>query len=637
MTRLNTLSAAAIKAMFSSETEEQLITLISIQDPNPSGLDYPIRLADSFTGRLLGGIGNTRTSSAWSKSGTNNSAHRNWGLYRSWYGSNPNSVWGDGGTSEISGTINLNNTGNNVDVVICEIGHIDPDHPEFAVNSDGTGGSRVQNFNWYSLAAAVGDTANIGATYTNSLSTAPIQDIQHAHHVAGIAAGNTQGWAVRSNIYNISTNIVTFQKVFKYIKQGHLIKGSSSRPTIVNCSWNTFYTVNISSISSINYRGTSYTGPFTVNQLQTYGLHSKDNTTVQIPYRDSAIEQDIQDCIDAGVVIVFSAMNTSAKITTDTNDPDYNNTVTVPGIGTIAYSRGGVGAASNVILVGAIRAATNLIGIDGIANFSNRGPRVDIFAPGAYIMSAFKTADPLVYNGFTYPTPVADPRNSSYYMGKLSGTSMAALQVTGVLALMANNYTNNTFNQAFARQVLFSASKLNQIPNSSGGISDVYDLLGATNRYLTVSTDIIGSGSTTSTWSTQELETKEGYTTDTEVIYGVTRVVSGITQEFIFLPMQINLPPEQETGVGSVNITINYVTPQAIILIRKYLIEPVKVTIELVLGSNPNVTEVLFDNFWITSATYNAQSITLQLDMVSLTREPFPNFNFTPTYFPGLF
>lgn len=142
---------------------------------------------------------------------------------------------------------------------------------------------------------------------------------------------------------------------------------------------------------------------------------------------------------------------------------------------------------------------------------------------------------------------------------------------------------------------------------------------------------------TTASWTAQELETKEGYTTDTDVIYGVTRTVSGVTQEFVFLPMQINLPPEQETGVGSINITINYVTPQAIVLIRKYLTEPVKVTIELVLASSPGTTEVLFDNFWITSATYNTQSITLQLDMVSLSREPFPSFNFTPTYFPGLF
>ena len=144
------------------------------------------------------------------------------------------------------------------------------------------------------------------------------------------------------------------------------------------------------------------------------------------------------------------------------------------------------------------------------------------------------------------------------------------------------------------------------------------------------------TGSTTG-WVTQELETKEGYTTDSEVIYGVTRTVNSQVQEFVFIPMQINLPPEQETGVGTLSITINYVTPQAIALIRKYLTEPVRVTIELVLGSSPEYTEALFDNFWITSATYSAQSISLQLDMISFSREPFPSFTFSPTYFPGLF
>lgn len=138
-------------------------------------------------------------------------------------------------------------------------------------------------------------------------------------------------------------------------------------------------------------------------------------------------------------------------------------------------------------------------------------------------------------------------------------------------------------------------------------------------------------------WTNQELETKEGYTSDAEVIYGVTRTVNSELQEFVYLPMQINLPPEQETGVGTMSISINYVTPQAITLIRKYLTQPTKVTIDLIFGSNPNNTEASFSNFWITSATYNAQSITLQLDMISFSREPFPSFSFTPSYFPGLF
>ena len=40
-----------------------------------------------------------------------------------------------------------------VDAVIVD-GHVNPDHPEFAVNVDGTGGSRVNQFNWFQYKSA---------------------------------------------------------------------------------------------------------------------------------------------------------------------------------------------------------------------------------------------------------------------------------------------------------------------------------------------------------------------------------------------------------------------------------------------------------------------------------------------------
>jgi hypothetical protein len=140
---------------------------------------------------------------------------------------------------------------------------------------------------------------------------------------------------------------------------------------------------------------------------------------------------------------------------------------------------------------------------------------------------------------------------------------------------------------------------------------------------------------TTLGWSTQELETLEGYTDDAEVIYGVTFAGN----EYWFVPMQINLPEEQDTGVGNISITINYVTQEAIALIRKYLTKPTEVNISIVLSSNltgPN-PEAQFSRFYIVGATYSAESIELQLEMINFTREPFPSFTFSPLYFPGLF
>lgn len=123
-------------------------------------------------------------------------------------------------------------------------------------------------------------------------------------------------------------------------------------------------------------------------------------------------------------------------------------------------------------------------------------------------------------------------------------------------------------------------------------------------------------------------------TTDSEVIYGVTRANN---VEYLFVPMQINLPGEQETGVAQCNLVINYVTPEAIELIRTKLSSPVDVTIELVMSGSVDHTEAIFTGFKITSVNYNADQITFDLNMVSLSREPFPCFTFTPANFPGLF
>jgi len=132
---------------------------------------------------------------------------------------------------------------------------------------------------------------------------------------------------------------------------------------------------------------------------------------------------------------------------------------------------------------------------------------------------------------------------------------------------------------------------------------------------------------------TASTNTTEGDTTESEVIYGV---ISN-TNKYIFLPMQITLPTEQDTGVGNCSITFNYVTQQAIYLIREHLTKPAEVRIDIILASDPDYIEASFPKFYITNAQYNSESISLQLEMISFSREPFPNFTFTPLYFPGLF
>lgn len=122
-------------------------------------------------------------------------------------------------------------------------------------------------------------------------------------------------------------------------------------------------------------------------------------------------------------------------------------------------------------------------------------------------------------------------------------------------------------------------------------------------------------------------------TTDTDVTYGVT----SNSKDYLFLPMQIVLPGEQEAGAAQCSLILNFVTREAIDIIRTHLTSPVSVQIDLVLASSPDRVETSFSGFKITNVTYNADQITFDLNMVSLSREPFPCFTFTPANFPGLF
>ena len=147
------------------------------------------------------------------------------------------------------------------------------------------------------------------------------------------------------------------------------------------------------------------------------------------------------------------------------------------------------------------------------------------------------------------------------------------------------------------------------------------------------------NGSTDPNAATTPIRLSDNYTqrlpstTDDEIAYGV---ISN-SNEYLFVPMTLNLPNDQETGPGDCTITLNFVTPEIITVIRDHLRVRTKVLIELVISSNLNYIEASLQDYYITSATYNAETVTLNLGMVSYNTEPFPSFSFTPSYFPGLF
>jgi len=117
----------------------------------------------------------------------------------------------------------------------------------------------------------------------------------------------------------------------------------------------------------------------------------------------------------------------------------------------------------------------------------------------------------------------------------------------------------------------------------------------------------------------------------------VTIEGTGLSKDFIFFPMDITLPSESDDGNSNCTIAINFANKQLIDFIRTNLTSPAKILLQLVLSGNPGYVEASFSNFYITGVSYSAQGVNLELSMINYSTEPFPAYNFSPKYFPGLF
>jgi hypothetical protein len=423
----------------------------------------------------------SETSTLWNKSNTISTGHRNWGLLRCVEGAT-RSNWGSNGTTNVNGTITLTSTGKHVDAVIVD-GHFDPDHAEFAVNADGTGGSRVVQFNWLSLnPQVIGEPAGtyVYAPYVGD--TALTNNNNHGMAVAGVFAGNTRGWASDANIYNISPyasnpNTDVPFNLFDYIRAWHNSKPINPatgrrNPTITNHSYGADADLPVTSISQVRFRGVVNNGPFTLSQLSAFGIVTYDSGggvyAATFPLRSSAFDADIVDAIDDGIIIVSASGNSATKIDNFSSNlsADYNNYIVSDGF-LYYYNRGPLFATPGSIQVGAIAATVS----ETKATYSNCGPRIDLYAPGSLIMTTINSG------GF-----VSDARDPIDRWTKVNGTSFSSPQVAGALACLAEQWPTMTQSQAL-RYITENAT-VDQIADTEGGPGDDLSLQGSENRYL---------------------------------------------------------------------------------------------------------------------------------------------------------
>lgn len=445
---------------------------------------FTVELNHSDLGIVIGCDGFTQTSSNFDKRVTSDSVDLNWGLLRL-NRKTDIANWGVSGTVNQAATIIMDASGKNVDVVVMDDGTPYPTVYEYAQNPDGTGYSRMVEYNWYIHNPIV--TGGAAGQYSY-----PGNRLQeHGGHTTGNCAGNTQGFARDANIYNI-----TFYDSIDYVREFHKNKPINpltgvKNPTVMNNSWG--YRLNgitESAITSVYYRGVTYTRPgtgWTTQQLDTFRIR----TGAALPTQNAATDADMIEAMAEGVIIVASAGN-SYWYEDVPGGPDYDNSMIYSGTSYYIHRGSSPGAANGgtedtkIICSGAIGQHDETIGAsiyastgievgDYKAEFSNYGPRVDVFAPGSGIQSVWNSGASLYDAGAATDPRVAalsgtDTINNNYK--KCPGTSMSCPNTVGVIACYAEKYPRMT--QADAR-ALIAAISTDTVLSTNGGTFDGKD------------------------------------------------------------------------------------------------------------------------------------------------------------------
>ena len=355
-------------------------------------------------------------------------------------------------------------TGRNVDAVIMDSG-IQVGHPEWKAQDGVT--DRLNQVNWPQVSGLSGTYTQGPQHYTDTYG--------HGTHCSGTVAGRRYGWAREANIYAIKifdTDAFGISAAFNMIRAWHLLK-TNKNPTVVNMSWG-YYNV-YTGITGGNYRGTPWTGTSAQSQygmVQTSYNFSSTYNAYTHPVRVASVDADIDSCISAGVVLVAAAGNDTHKMDIS-GGLDYNNYYTSGG-NSVYYHRGSTPNGPNgVITVGAIRAANT----EYKSAFSTCGPGITIFAPGEAIQSAMPLSATLGSGSVTHPD------DSNFYIKKIQGTSMAAPQVTGVLACLLESRRYYTPYDC-ANWLKSTATQGRMSDSGTTTYTDTLSLQGAGNRYL---------------------------------------------------------------------------------------------------------------------------------------------------------
>lgn len=108
-------------------------------------------------------------------------------------------------------------------------------------------------------------------------------------------------------------------------------------------------------------------------------------------------------------------------------------------------------------------------------------------------------------------------------------------------------------------------------------------------------------------------------------------------KEYIYLPIQATLPSSESDKAPAGSFSISNVST----ILSQYLIvvddDYPRVTVEIVLASDPDTVIQSWPEFELTTATLDATTATVQIAMPHTDNEPSPWLRLVPAYFPNAF
>jgi hypothetical protein len=127
---------------------------------------------------------------------------------------------------------------------------------------------------------------------------------------------------------------------------------------------------------------------------------------------------------------------------------------------------------------------------------------------------------------------------------------------------------------------------------------------------------------------------------ETELIYGT--ISRG--DQFVFIPVNAIYPDDQDESAPRAKLSMDNISlaglQEGVFRVSDLLQlapTPAAVLIEVVLSSTPDLVEVAWDELMMTRATFNFETVEIEMSMDNFATEPFPSGMFTPGSFPTLF